>query len=563
MTATDNRKISELGQLTSLPSGAMVPVAYQGRNYRVPSDLFRNAVLDVTDFGVSASNAGAANDTGITLAITTALAQNAELYWPYGTYPSAGSNANFHSVRHRGPGRILRGSDTFYVEPKSGQTNRLYVATTGSAGNDGLSAAQPMLTAAGLFSALGNYGPVLDGTWHGIFAAGTYVTTNASFATPSRNLVTFRGPDPGGTTATPTVIFSGSAAGASDFGIRSTGIGVQCLWQDLLFDGYDASANNICLLADYGSSLWTHNVHCTNSTGQGIYGEDCPVVRITGGIIDGCRQGILLNACNMVTVGYQHSAATDGIVRNCTQCGVEWSRGTNGHLDYMTLESNAVGLEPMHVSRVHVMGCAFTSNTIGVRSRSGGYWLDDTGVTNTFTTNTRNAVRYANSGETDSDLWVSIQERRRAYSANSVTHTGTVAKTTILSPWTIPQNFFITPSANASLVKIRVVLHGTFVTAAALSQIGVDFDSVVIANFAAVAPGANTPFRLEVEIWADGNAAQFKSATLYQHNAVPQVAMNSPAQNMANAARNINITSTLANAGDSLRLDRTEVWVAG
>lgn len=515
-------------------------------------------VLDVTGFGASPDAAGDANDAAIAAAIAAAVAANGDLYWPEGTYTSSASLASLHSVRHRGPGRIRRGSDTFYVEPKNGQTNRLYVATTGDAANDGLSSAQPMLTVAGLFSAMANYGPMLDGTWEGNFAAGTYVTLNASFGVPSRNIVTFRGPSVGGPPNVPTAVFSGTGAGSSDFGVRATGPGVQVNWRDLRFTLYNASANNIALLSDYGSDLWWNNVHVDNCTGQGIYGEDCPIVRGGGMVIDGCRQGILLNACNMVTLGYGYNDVTKNIVKNCTQNGVEWSRGTNGHCDYVTLESNAVGLDVMHVSRCHLMLSALTSNTIAVRARSGGYYLDDT---NTYTSNTEKFRNYAGAGETDTDLWSSISERRRAYSVTSVTHTGTVAKTTLLSPWTIPQNFFITPSAAASTKKIRVVVHGEFITADAIT-IGVDFDSVVIATFASAA-SANTRFRLEVEVWADGDASQFKSATLVQSGQVPQVAGNSPAQNMANAARNINVTATLADAGDSVKVDRTEVWVSG
>jgi hypothetical protein len=551
------KRISALTELTA-PSSALVLPATQGSDTYKVSKQTLLGFLDVADYGASPSATAAANVTAITAALAAASAAGTGLWWREGAYSTDATLPLLHTVQHRGAGRIVRGSDTFYVQPKNGQTNRLYVATTGSATADGLSSSQPMLTAAGLFAAMDNYGPMLNGTWQGIFAAGTYITTNASFSTPSRNLVTFRGPDPGNTTATPTVIFSGSAAGASDFGIRSTGIGVQCLWQDLLFDGYDTSVNNICLLADYGSSLWTHNIHCTNSLGQGIYGEDCPVVRITGGIIDGCKQGILLNACNMVTVGYQHTLVTDGIVRNCTQNGIEWSRGTNGHCDLVSLTGNAVGIDVMHVSRCHLMTNTFTSNTIAVRARTGGYYLDDG---NTYTTNTENWRNYAGSGESDTDLWSSISERRRAYSTNSVTHTGTVAKTTLLSPYTIPQNFFITPSANASTKKIRVCAHGEIVTADA-SVIGVSFDSVTIVEFTAAA-SANTKYKLEVEIWADGNAAQFKSAVFLQDGEPVQVLANSPAQNMANAARNINITATLADVGDSVKLDRTEVWVTG
>lgn len=557
MVQVNNVKISELPELSSPASDIILPVVSSETTSSITKRLLLGHI-NVRDYGVATTNTAAQNNTPVANAVSAAALAGAELFWPEGTYLTSASIPSFHSVRHRGPGAVGRGGGVFYVEPKNGQTNRLYVDPAGSTANDGLSSSEPMQTAAGLFSAMANYGPMLEGTWQGIFAAGTYVTSNASFSTPSRNLVTFKGPDPGGTTATPTAIFSGSSAGSSDFGMRSTGPGVQCLWQDLLFDGYDTSVNNICLLADYGSDLWTHNVHCTNSTGQGIYGEDCPVVRITGGIIDGCKQGILLNACNMVTVGYQHTLVTDGIVRNCTQAGIEWSRGTNGHCDLMSITSNAVGLDVMHASRVHLATNTFTSNTVAVRARSGGYYLDDT---NTYTTNTENWQNMAGSGETDSNLWVSISERRAGYSVTSVTHTGTVAKTTLLSPYTIPQNFFISPSAAASKKKIRVRVHGEFITADVIT-VGIDFDSVVIATFNS-ASSANTRFILEAEVWADGNATQFKSATLTQSGQATQIAATSPAQNMANAARNINVTATLADVGDSVKVDRTEVWIAG
>jgi len=556
-----NEKVSEMDQVSPPGPEYIVQVGNPGvKSYQTRLDA-TGGYVSVTRYTNIRGDGVYDCTTGITTAVAAAAAGGYALFWPAGTYLTTASIPLLHTVRHVGPGIIKRGSDLFYPDIRNGLTNRLYVSTSGVAANDGLSSSQPMLTAAGLFSAMSNYGPTLNGTWQGIFAAGTYVTLNATFDTPSRNLVTFKGPAAGGIKAVPTAIFSGTGAGASDFGARAHGPGVQVLWQDIKFTTYNnASTNNIALLADYGADLWTYNVHVASSTGQGIYGEDCHIVRMTGGIIDGCRQGILLNACNMVTLGYQHSTNADGEVKNCTQTGIEWSRGTNGHCDLMTLSGNAVGLDVFHASRVHAYSNAFTSNTIAIRAKSGGYYLDDT---NTYTTNTENWRNYATSGETDTELWNSIAEKRRAYSTNSVTHTGTVTKTTLISPWTIPQNFFITPSANASTKKIRIVIHGQFTTAGALSKIGVDFDSVVIDQSAAVAPGANAKFKYEVEIWADGNAAQYKSATLFQSGASIIQSQSSPAQNMANAARNINITGELANAADSMRIDRTEVWVSG
>src|SRR6185503_6288510 len=97
-------------------------------------------------------------------AVTAALAAGGVVLWSHGTYLTTASIDDLHSVRHRGPGIIQRGSDLFYAEPKYGQTNRLYVATTGSASNDGLSSSQPLVEPQDAFDALRNYGPVLNGS---------------------------------------------------------------------------------------------------------------------------------------------------------------------------------------------------------------------------------------------------------------------------------------------------------------------------------------------------------------------------------------------------------------
>lgn len=516
------------------------------------------SVLPVTAFGVSLDNSAAVNTALINEALAEAAAGGFMLYWPE-VYTVSGNLVGLHSVRHWGPGGVLRGGDTFRVQPLS-TTNRLYASAAGSATNDGLTSALPT-TLATATVALRNYGPVLGGQWRIVLAAGTYDAVNLQIDTRSQSLIIVQGPGVGGPPNVPTAILSGATAGASDFGIRATGVGVQVMWKDLKFDGYDTSVNNIALLSDYGSDLWVDNVHVTNSTGQGIYGESCNIVRVGGFVVDGCRQGILLNACAMVTLGYGYSDATKNIVRNCTQCGVEWSRGTQGHCDYVALTSNAVGIDVMHDARVHMVQCPVTgSTTAGIRARSGGFYFDDA---NTYATNTVNWLNYAYSGESDGNLWVGPSEFRRAYSTNSITHTGTVAKTTLLLAWVIPQGFFCAATANGSIKRIRVVVHGQFTTAGAASRIGVDFDAVTIDQSIAVAPVASAKFRYEVEIWADGSAAQYKSATLLQSGASVIQGQGSAAQNMANAARNLNITGQLAAAGDSMRIDRTEVWVSG
>jgi len=135
-------------------------------------------------------------------------------------------------------------------------------------------------------------------------AAGTYTTKNVGFDTPSRKQVLIHGPNVGGSPNVPTAVVDGTGSANSDFGLRAVGEGVQVNWQDLKFQNYAGGTLSIGLLADYGADLWTNNVHAANCTGQGIYGEGCRIVRIAGGVIDGARQGILLNACGQVQVGY-------------------------------------------------------------------------------------------------------------------------------------------------------------------------------------------------------------------------------------------------------------------
>ncbi len=130
---------------------------------------------DVTSAGVSPSNSGAQNDAALPPLIVAALAEQAELYWPPGAYTFNASIANLHSVRHRGPGRIVRGADTFYVEPKAGQQNTLYVAASGgSLTNDGLSASQPISTVQKAMDSWAQYAPATEGDWKLKLAAGTF-----------------------------------------------------------------------------------------------------------------------------------------------------------------------------------------------------------------------------------------------------------------------------------------------------------------------------------------------------------------------------------------------------
>jgi hypothetical protein len=112
--------------------------------------------VSVKDFG--AVGDGVTDDTAaIQAAITACVSSGAILYWPEGNYLTSGNLTNFWSVSHEGSGRIIRGSDTWYITPKGTQRNVLYVNSSGNSANDGFSsgAALPMSTAVARFRDLG------------------------------------------------------------------------------------------------------------------------------------------------------------------------------------------------------------------------------------------------------------------------------------------------------------------------------------------------------------------------------------------------------------------------
>lgn len=119
------------------------------------------------------------DQVSVAAAVAAAYAAGAELYWPAGSYLTTANVANLHSVRHRGPGAIKRGSATFYPCPKQGQTNTLYVdASAADDTGDGLSTSQPIKALSRVATVLSNYGPQLASRWLVRLAAGTYGGVN-------------------------------------------------------------------------------------------------------------------------------------------------------------------------------------------------------------------------------------------------------------------------------------------------------------------------------------------------------------------------------------------------
>jgi hypothetical protein len=326
-------------------------------------------------FNVKSPAFGTATGDGVTSDQTAvADAAGAELYWPPGTYLTTATIANLHSVKHRGPGVIKRGSDLFPAEPGADDENTLYVSTAGT--GDGLSSSQPMSEAA-LFAALPNYGPVLNGQWACWFAAGTYNSTgNTVEGLRSLNRIEFYGPSVGASPAVPTAIFDGSGAGSDACGMYFRD-GMNVYIKDVKFQDFDPSGNGCGVAADELSKLYVENVH-TTTCANGIDVETGSRLYVKGGIHAGNElYNIRAYANCVVTIGHGGAGTSGGsyvgdnrpqigAVVNGGGAGILVTNDSNGHIDYCDINGvtgSGGGVQVVNQSRVHLVSCQFGNST--------------------------------------------------------------------------------------------------------------------------------------------------------------------------------------------------------
>ena len=351
-------------------------------------------IIDVSTYGVDAANAGAVNDVGIALAIAAAVAGGSELYWP-AVYPSAANLASFHSVRHRGPGGVSRGTDTFYIQPRYSQSNALYVSATGSSGNDGITSSQPF-TPSEIAAVLDNYGPMLDGTWTVVHAAATYTRTPQVTldGLKSANPIVIRGPAVA--YAVPTAIYDGTTSTGGVCGIYARN-GVRLTVRDMKFQNF-ASTDAMGVVGDRHCELLCDNVHDTGCDLAGINAESHTRLYVTGGThSSNVNYNIRAYGQCLVTIGYNSSAhrVTIGDATHAGGSGVLVRDNSSGHIDYCDISGvhDGGGVELINQSRVHLVSCVFGgtgANYYNIECSTGSTFYDD--GTNTFNAATSKSI---------------------------------------------------------------------------------------------------------------------------------------------------------------------------
>lgn len=338
--------------------------------------------VNVKSFGAVGDNT--TDDTAaVQAAITSCASTGQQLFWPAGTYLLTDTIANFHTIRHRGNGAVRRGSDTFYVEPRSSQTNHLYIGTGGNDTNDGLTAAKALLTLQKPFDLMFNYGPVLNGGWQVILAAGTLTEGAFINGLRSKQRIVVKGPDV--SSGTPTAIVDGTTALLANGLYFQNYMYVQV--QDIKFQNFTNTADSYGVLAEAMSDMYCSNVHTDGNQYGGINVNSNTILRVKGGTHNAnLYHGIRAYSNCVVTIGYQGSAMADRPqITNNSVVGVALYNMSQGHVDYCDFSTNVTNILMQNESRLHILGttAAGASNT-DVMCSMFSTWFNDLSTVNTF-----------------------------------------------------------------------------------------------------------------------------------------------------------------------------------
>lgn len=486
------------------------------RNYSVLTPEMAGAVLDNTTDSTAA----------IQRAVTTAIALGCELYWPDGIALVTANIANFYSAVHRGKGAIRRGADTFYITPTPTQTNTIYVATTGSDTNDGLTAALPLLTGQkAIDNIVARQFFVLPGNWIVQLAAGTYPRIRLpDNGLLSQNVLYIQGPNVGGTPNAPTAIIKEGAT-QSGFGILATK--ARLMVKDVKIEDYNGSTSSSGVRVNNGD-LYTDNAHFEDCY-YGAAGIDWSLVNIKGGVFNDC--GFLLsNPASgsghairglfhaKFEVGTQNAGTLVGapIIQNCAGA-VRAQENSTGHVDFTDIKDCNSGIRLLVSSRLNVDGSSFKRIVGSALYGTQGCHVDTTTNTIFGTGADANGRNYTGGfGCTASAM--GVLEFNAANSANwgvaGTTHPNTAVSTTtntVLSTLTINVNSLNdTQYTGIAAKSIRFNVKGQLAGGTGVfKRVFIRFGgSLLLCSFPTVATGA---FQAVFQIDFIGTNSQYAS----------------------------------------------------
>lgn len=382
--------LTEINTDLAASTGSSLVGYTQGGTGAVTSDVETKLQerVSVKDFG--AVGDGVTDDTA---AIQAAINTNPGiLYFPEGSYLTTANLTNFHDTNKEGAGKIVRGSDTFSITPVEGETNILYVASTGSTSNDGLSSSQPV-TIGEVVSILKSLDSrTLNGTWRIQMAAGTYTDNGVTLEQlPAfKNPLEWWGADVDETTsAVPTTVWDGAASGPAyairlDSSVYPSTDG-NIFFKNLKFTNWTAGGG-IVVWCDGNYRI--HNIHCDN-TRIGLFLRH-GYFKVWYGVYENCSVGGIYGQYNATCNIGSLTAGTGLTIDNC-DVGIKIGRFTVSYIQSCTFSNNTVNISAEWEARVRTQ-----NNTLGAVTGSLGniiasgnsLFTDDAGAgyPNTFPT---------------------------------------------------------------------------------------------------------------------------------------------------------------------------------
>lgn len=503
----------------------------------------------------------ASNQTQLQEAVTDR--QGKDLYVPSGAnFISDANLVGFHNVRWWGPGAIKRGTSVFKITPMPTDTNTLFIAPSGSDGNDGLSDTTPFATCGVASTILNRYGPVLKGTWKLQHLAGNY--TGHSFTFPSflqgEERIQVCGPSVGiGNPAT--AIYDGGTT--LSFGMNFLG-GNNILLQDIKFQNY----RDFGWVAQDLNDIFALNVQAQDILGgRGLaYHFQEGRLRVYGGSADNCgvAGGSMISQVTLSMSSLDNTAANGYKVTNCPT-NLALQENVTGHVDYSTLTGGVNGMDLVINTRINSTGCIVTGQTNAcVLGRLNGLWLDNASNTLTPGVGGSRTKFYFSSGEINKVNTV-VQEFRSIFDSTVVTHTGTTTATQVKNyPNLIRANSFDWPGR-----KVRIVIKGNFAGGASTKTLLCYIGGNLMHGLTTIVSSTGM-FRYEGELNAVDATNQTYSA--FMLDTTIQNAPVSPCKGdvgvrayslNTGAALGVSVNATLGNAADSVVIRSVEIFEIG
>ena len=331
-------------------------------------------------------------DVELTAAAAYAFANDRNLQLE-DTYTSTASIPLLHDVNKVGAGKVVVGANEMSVALD--QSNiEIFVDIGGDDLNDGLAAGptravRTLTRAHDIIKSLGDH--VVD-VFTITMSAGTFTDViDWSLLSSLTKRITINGATAGHPNL-PTTVFNGSATDT----IFKLGLETRLLIRDVLFTGATSGlAMNV-----NGGYLTLVNVH-TRGIWKGVINQHNGFVAFTGGIIDG---GIGYTAFYGATHDSGANSIAEGtIFRNYIggpSRGMQIGEGSQGHLDYITLETNNIGMDIKRgAGAVNTRQMLIQRNDVGLLAQNNGWYKNGIDFATGVNANLINVRTYGGSPE--------------------------------------------------------------------------------------------------------------------------------------------------------------------